>query len=144
MSFLEIYYYKKISLSKSLIRKSLKILKSELSLKIAHLQINILNGADIIALNQKYLNHDYNTDIITFDYRVDLANPIDGEIFISFEDAQKNAEKYKVSLNNELMRLIIHGVLHLSGFDDKSPIEKRKMKKMENYFLEKLKVEFEF
>lgn len=144
MSFLEIYYYKKISLSKSLIRKSLKILKSELSLKIAHLQINILNGADIIALNQKYLNHDYNTDIITFDYRVDLANPIDGEIFISFEDAQKNAEKYKVSLNNELMRLIIHGVLHLSSFDDKSPIEKRKMKKMENYFLEKLKVEFEF
>lgn len=144
MSFLEIYYYKKISLSKSLIRKSLKILKSELSLKIAHLQINILNGADIIALNQKYLNHDYNTDIITFDYRVDLANPIDGEIFISFEDAQKNAEKYKVSLNNELIRLIIHGVLHLSGFDDKSPIEKRKMKKMENYFLEKLKVEFEF
>lgn len=144
MSFLEIYYYKKISLSKSLIRKSLKILKSELSLKIAHLQINILNCADIIALNQKYLNHDYNTDIITFDYRVELANPIDGEIFISFEDAQKNAEKYKVSLNNELMRLIIHGVLHLSGFDDKSPIEKRKMKKMENYFLEKLKVEFEF
>lgn len=144
MSFLEIYYYKKISLSKSLIRKSLKILKSELSLKIAHLQINILNCADIIALNQKYLNHDYNTDIITFDYRVELANPIDGEIFISFEDAQKNAEKYKVSLNNELIRLIIHGVLHLSGFDDKSPIEKRKMKKMENYFLEKLKVEFEF
>lgn len=144
MSFLEIYYYKKISLSKSLIRKSLKILKSELSLKIAHLQINILNCADIIALNQKYLNHNYNTDIITFDYRVELANPIDGEIFISFEDAQKNAEKYKVSLNNELIRLIIHGVLHLSGFDDKSPIEKRKMKKMENYFLEKLKVEFEF
>lgn len=144
MSFLEIYYYKKISLSKSLIRKSLKILKSELSLKIAHLQINILNCADIIALNQKYLNHNYNTDIITFDYRVELANPIDGEIFISFEEAQKNAEKYKVSLNNELIRLIIHGVLHLSGFDDKSPIEKRKMKKMENYFLEKLKVEFEF
>ncbi|MBX2977016.1 MAG: rRNA maturation RNase YbeY [Ignavibacteriaceae bacterium] len=144
MSFLEIYYYKKISLSKSLIRKSLKILKSELSLSIAHLQINILNDADIISLNQKYLNHDYNTDIITFDYRVELANPIDGEIFISFEDAQKNAEKYKVSLNNELMRLIIHGVLHLSGFDDKSSIEKRKMKKMENYFLEKLKAEFEF
>ena len=72
-------------------------------------------------INVKYLGHDYYTDVITFDYSTDEG--LVGDVFISIERVKENANNFKVSFNEELFRVIIHGVLHLCGFDDKTDKE---------------------
>ena len=89
-------------------------------------------------MNAKFLNHYYSTDIITFDYSED-RNGIDAEIFISIDDAESNARKYKVHLKNEITRLIIHGILHLLGYDDQQKKDKIIMKRKENDLLNRNK-----
>ena len=89
-------------------------------------------------MNKAYLQHNYSTDIITFNYS-ELVKKIDGEIFISIDDALDNAKKYKVSLSDELVRLVIHGVLHLLGYDDQTTSDKKTMKRLENKLLSKNK-----
>lgn len=76
----------------------------------------------ILEINRQYLNHDYFTDIITFDYSEN--NVISGDIFISPETIKTNAEDFKVDFEEEILRIIIHGILHLCGQDDKSPESK--------------------
>lgn len=72
----------------------------------------------LLEMNREHLNHDYYTDIITFDYTV--ANIISGDLFISVDTVRDNAEEYKCEYLEELYRVIIHGVLHLLGIDDKT------------------------
>lgn len=88
------------------------------------------SNEQILLLNREYLNHNYFTDVITFDYAVD--NIIAGDIFISMEQVQKNAEFYRVDHEEELRRVMIHGILHLLHFRDKSLKEQETMRKMEN------------
>ena len=109
-------------------------LKHEIDFSITSLYINFITGKEIHEINNKYLKHNYTTDIITFNYNEDHKN-FDGEIFISVDDARLNAEKYKVDLNNELIRLVIHGILHLAGFDDRKKKDKIIMKRHENNLL---------
>jgi rRNA maturation RNase YbeY len=137
---LVIFFYKKSQLTKREIHKIVAIMINDLSVEFTSLQINVLSDSQIIELNKKHLKHDYNTDIITFNYSENLSI-IDGEIFISLEDAELNSAKYEVSVKEELIRLIVHGILHLVGFDDNLTGEKRKMKIKENYFVEKIKNE---
>ena len=118
-------------ISKLKIHSLVKSISRKLGFKISNLEINFLSGDEIQTLNKKYLKHDYKTDIITFSYSV-LPNLIDGEIFISLEDAKNNADRYKVSYNEEIVRLIIHGLLHLIGFNDKLKKDRIKMKALEN------------
>jgi rRNA maturation RNase YbeY len=89
----------------------------------------------ILEVNNQYLNHDYFTDIITFDYSE--GNIISGDIFISLDTVRSNADEFGVSFENELLRIIIHGVLHLCGQDDKTPDLRIEMSKKENLALEK-------
>ena len=84
-------------------------------------------------MNQKYLNHNTYTDIITFDYSED--NRLSGDIFISTDRVQENASMYNVDFQDELKRVIAHGVLHLCGYKDKTKMEKEKMREMENIAL---------
>jgi len=84
------------------------------------------------------LDHYYSTDIITFDYS-ENRNNIDGEIFISIDDAESNASIFKVHFKNEITRLIIHGILHLLSYDDQQKKDKIIMKRMENDLLNKNK-----
>lgn len=84
----------------------------------------------ILELNKQYLQHDYYTDIITFDYTE--GKKISGDIFISLETVSSNAEKFKVSFEQELYRVLIHGVLHLCGQDDKTIVARAKMTQKEN------------
>jgi rRNA maturation RNase YbeY len=87
-------------------------------------------------INIQYLNHDSYTDIITFNTGSDSGSGvIDGEIYISVPRVTDNAKKYKVEFNDELHRVIIHGVLHLIGYGDKNPHEKSLMRKKENAYL---------
>ena len=84
-------------------------------------------------INIKYLGHDYYTDVISFDYSKEEG--LVGDVFISVERVKENAKNFKVSFNEELFRVIIHGVLHLCGFNDKTDKEIKEIRKQENHFL---------
>lgn len=91
---------------------------------------------NILDVNRMYLQHDYYTDIITFDYSED--NMISGDLFISLDTVRTNAEKFAVTYDSELYRVIIHGVLHLCGIDDKAPGARAVMERYENEALQLL------
>jgi probable rRNA maturation factor len=88
----------------------------------------------ILEINKQYLNHDYYTDIITFDYSD--SKTISGDIFISLDTVRSNAVDFGVDFEEELKRIIIHGVLHLCGQDDKTPELRKQMTEKENDALE--------
>ncbi len=87
----------------------------------------------LLDLNREYLNHDTYTDIITFDYCE--GEMIMGDIFISIDRIKENAEKLDIPFQDELHRVMVHGVLHLCGYKDKSPTEKAQMTEKEDYYL---------
>jgi probable rRNA maturation factor len=89
----------------------------------------------LLDINKTYLAHDFYTDIITFD-QSDLPNKIEGEIYISIERVKDNSEILKVDFREELKRVVIHGILHLVGFKDKTEKEKKKMRALENEMLQ--------
>lgn len=84
----------------------------------------------ILEVNRQYLNHDYYTDVITFDYTV--RNTISGDIFISLDTVKSNSQDQHTTYDEELHRVIIHGILHLCGINDKGPGEREIMEKAEN------------
>lgn len=84
----------------------------------------------LLKINQNYLKHNTYTDIITFDYSV--GKEVAGEIYISIERVKENAATYKQAFNREVLRTIIHGVLHLCGYTDKTTTAKKKMRKKED------------
>lgn len=99
--------------------------------------INIIFCSDnyILDINQKYLGHDYFTDIITFDYCE--GNVLSGDLFISIDTVRDNASFYGAdSFENELQRVMVHGLLHLIGYDDHTPEQQAVMREKENYYLD--------
>jgi len=87
----------------------------------------------LIDMNKKFLNHDYPTDIITFDYSDKTT--INGEIYLSIEQIKENSKTYNTNLHDELHRVIIHGILHLAGYKDKTKTEQLEMRSKEDYYL---------
>jgi len=98
--------------------------------------INIIfcNDDYLLDLNQKFLDRDTLTDVIAFDYREE-GNEVSGDVFISIERIRDNASKLKQSLDHELNRVIIHGILHLCGYADKTPGQKAAMTAKEDKYL---------
>ena len=90
----------------------------------------VANKWRILKCNREYLGHDYYTDIITFDY--DEDDTINGDIVISLDTVRTNAEKYAKSYDDEFHRVLIHGILHLCGINDKGPGEREIMEANEN------------
>lgn len=88
----------------------------------------------LLKLNKEYLNHDYYTDVITFDYTEN--NIISGDIFISVDRVKDNAKVFSVLFDIEMKRILAHGLLHLLGYNDKSEEEKKQMTKLENKYLD--------
>jgi probable rRNA maturation factor len=80
-------------------------------------------------INNEFLKHNYKTDIIAFNYNSGIL--INGEIYISIDTVKENALNYRVSLNSEIKRVIIHGILHLLGYDDKTSAGRSEMRKLE-------------
>ncbi len=121
-----------------------KICYSFLQDKLIHLvenegmmlgEIGIIFCSDqyLLQMNKKYLNHDYFTDIITFNYNE--KKYVQGDLFISVDRIRENAVSFGVSIREELFRVIFHGLLHLTGYDDKTKKEKELMRGKENYYL---------
>lgn len=97
---------------------------------VGNLNYLFVNDEEILEANRQFVNHDYYTDIITFDYS--HGDRISGDIMISLETVATNAEKFGVTYFRELLRVIIHGVLHLVGINDKGPGEREIMEAAEN------------
>lgn len=97
--------------------------------------ISIIFSSDnyILDINIKYLQHDYFTDIITFDYCV--GNVISGDLFISVDSVRENSMYFKTKFEDELDRVIVHGLLHLIGYDDHTDEQQELMRRKENYYL---------
>ena len=94
------------------------------------------SDAYLLQINQQYLDHDTYTDIITFDNSVE-ASDITGDIFISIDRVSENAVKFGQTFTDELHRVIVHGVLHLLGYKDKTPNDNKKMTQKEDEYLGK-------
>ena len=87
----------------------------------------------LLKINKEFLGHDTYTDIITFDYSI--GNEVISEIYVSTDRVEENAKKYKQTFENEIHRVMIHGVLHLCGYNDKLAEEKQIMRDKENHYL---------
>lgn len=98
--------------------------------KVGNVSYIFCSNQYILELNQQYLNHNYFTDIITFDYCYD--NIVEGDIFISIDTVLDNSQRFKTNFNDELLRVIIHGVLHLVGFSDKTAKQQKQMRVLED------------
>ena len=97
--------------------------------KVGNLNYIFCNDDRILEVNKEFLGHDYYTDIITFDYSE--PGKVSGDMFISIETVETNSFKFHTSYDKELMRVIIHGVLHLCGINDKGPGERAIMEAAE-------------
>lgn len=107
---------------------------SSYSYRVGNLNYLFVDDEEILVANRQFVNHDYYTDIITFDYT--RGDRIGGDIMISLDTVSSNAEKFGVEYGRELLRVIIHGVLHLVGIDDKGPGEREIMELAENKALD--------
>lgn len=101
-----------------------------------HLSFVFCTDDYLLDVNKKFLNHDYYTDIITFDYND--SNIVSGDFIISIDRVKENAIIHKCTFHIELYRVIIHGVLHLLGFSDKSEIQQKEMRESEDLYLSQL------
>ena len=116
------------------ISKWIKSVAEQYKKRVGEVSFIFCSDEKILEMNEEYLSHNYYTDIITFDYS--KKEKISGDIFISLETINSNADKYKVGFENELYRVMIHGILHLFGIKDKTKKEKAIMRENENQALE--------
>ena len=119
--------------SRALNNKWLKMVAESEIRRIGDINIIFCSDNYILDINQKYLQHDYFTDIITFDYCE--GNKLSGDLFISIDTVKANAEEYGEGFERELNRVMVHGVLHLIGYDDHSDSDQAEMRSKENYYL---------
>jgi probable rRNA maturation factor len=119
------------------------LLDDELKLSSYELGVTLVSPGRMADINQEFLGHEGSTDVITFDYRngydqgaaeLDLA----GEIYISVADAQSQAKEFSTTWPEEMTRYVVHGVLHLRGFDDLEPAQRKIMKREETRLLRRL------
>lgn len=138
----EIYFYNEecefpAFFSEEKVTRWLQLVAADYSLELGTISFIFCNDDYILDVNRKYLNHDYYTDVITFDYRE--GKILSGDVFISLDTVQSNALEFDDTYENELHRVIVHSVLHLIGFKDKSDEDVKEMRQNENHCLELLK-----
>jgi len=118
------------------ITETLPVLVSLESFELGDVTLIFCTDEELLAINKEHLAHDYYTDIITFNYNTDSL--ISGDLFVSVDRVTDNAMQLGVSLEEELHRVCFHGVLHLLGYNDKTPNEIDAMRQKENFYLNKL------
>ena len=118
------------SIKKNETKEWIKSITTSYGKKVGDVSYIFCNDQKILEVNKQYLDHDYYTDIITFDYTE--GDKISGDIFISLDTVKSNSEQFSESYDKELHRMIIHGILHLCGIDDQSPEQRANMIECEN------------
>jgi rRNA maturation RNase YbeY len=115
------------------------LLIDELSRDEFEIGVSIIGEEAMTRMNEGYLRHKGSTDVITFDY-ADASRPklLAGEIFVCLDEALAQAPRFRATWQNELVRYIVHGILHLCGYDDKTVAERKKMKREENRLVRRL------
>ena len=117
---------------KRIIQKWIKLVIESENKRTGDINYIFCDDTFLVDLNLKYLNHDTLTDIITFNYNEKNSNSINGDIYISIDRVKENSDKFKVPFITELHRVIIHGVLHLLGYKDKTKADKNTMREKED------------
>ena len=118
---------------KTRIKKWLKLVAESEVYVLGDISVIFCSDNYILDINQKYLQHDYFTDIITFDYSE--GTKISGDLFISVDSVRENSIEYGTDFEDELHRVIVHGVLHLIGYDDHTDSQTMVMRSKEDYYL---------
>ena len=124
-----------LNLPKSKLKKNIRQLVEDEGKICGNINVVFCSDDYLLNINQKYLNHDYYTDIVTFDQTA--GEKISGDLFISVDRIRENAGIYKVSIHMELVRVIFHGVLHLLGYEDDNNFRKLSMKEKEDFYLDR-------
>ncbi len=131
-----LYYYEDLDFifkGKTLNNRWLRLVAESEIKRAGDISIIFCSDNYILDINQRYLQHDYFTDIITFDYCE--GDRLSGDLFISIDSVRENAREYGTEFKDELNRVIVHGLLHLIGYDDHTAEEKEVMRKKEDYYL---------
>ena len=101
--------------------------------RVGEIAYIFVDDEKILEVNRQYLGHDYYTDIITFDYCE--GDKLSGDLFISIDSVRENAVEFGTEFDEELHRVIVHGLLHLIGYDDHTPEDQKQMRAKEDYYL---------
>lgn len=117
-----------------------KYLLQQENRKTGRINIIFTDNKEIFSLNAQYLNHHYYTDVIAFYYS--KSGPVEGDIFISLDKVDENSKTYNAGFENELIRVIVHGLLHLIGYTDTSEQEKERMHHLEDQYIEHYNLNF--
>lgn len=127
-----------------LLRKiTIFLLKEILDEPQFELGIHIVSADEMAKVNETFLQHAGSTDVITFDYNEsEIKNELHGDIFISADDAVMQAKQFRTTWQSELARYIVHGILHLQGYDDLDSVSRKKMKRVETQTLKRLAKQF--
>ncbi|MBK8660739.1 MAG: rRNA maturation RNase YbeY [Ignavibacteriales bacterium] len=137
MKNIDIEIHSKPALTKTVVKTIVNEVSKIKDCKFSYLEISFVSKEIIHEINKEHLKHDFPTDIITFEYE-NSDEGIDGELIICSEVAMENAERFEVSVESELLRLVIHGILHLIGYNDTEEETKRIMKSEEDRLVELL------
>jgi rRNA maturation RNase YbeY len=117
----------------SCLKQIIKQIAIDHGYKIGSIDYVVVSDERILEINNSSLQHDYYTDIITFDYTENLE--LEGEIYISLDRVIENSQKYKEKFHVELSRVVLHGILHMVGYKDKTKKESTKMREMEKRYI---------
>jgi rRNA maturation RNase YbeY len=116
------------------LRPVLEKIIEDYNLTSEYVNVIFMTDEDLLVINREYLRHDYYTDIITFNYSEDTSI-LEAELYISADRVKENASQYGVSFLEELYRIVIHGFLHLAGYEDKDILHKEEMQHVENEYI---------
>jgi len=131
-----------------LLKQIVDALLAELAVTEAELGINLVAAREMTLVNETFLNHTGSTDVITFDHtekrraKGRKSKELHGELFICIDDAIAQAKEFKTNWQSEIVRYVVHGVLHLLGYDDLKPQLRRRMKREENRLVRELSARF--
>ena len=130
-------------LDRKLIHSLANDVLNELSVERAELGLNFVSSEEMARVHEQFMNIAGSTDVITFDHGSEPPATVHGEIFISVVDAITQARDFKTTWQSEVARYLIHGILHLLGFDDLQAAKRRKMKQAENRLMKKIEARFD-